>query len=179
MDPISAALGVGGLGLQLAGMIGGQSSSKRIQEEQRQQIMLQLAQEAERKKQMELMARRQQMEVVRNSQRARALALNNATGQGAQFGSGLQGGYGQIASDTNNNLLGIQQNLAIGRNMFGLNAQMSQSKINQSEAEGDAAFWKGLSSLGGSMIGGMGMANQLFASGGNKKNGQTFSWVSA
>jgi len=40
-------------------------------------------------------------------QRARSLALSTATNQGAQFGTGLQGGYGQISGESGTNMLGI------------------------------------------------------------------------
>src|SRR5580765_8302042 len=65
--------------------------------------------------QMELTGRRNSMEVLRNEQKARSLALSGATNQGAAFGSGLQGGYGQISGQGGTNLLGIAQNLSLGR----------------------------------------------------------------
>src|SRR5690349_12770116 len=79
--------------------------------------------EAQRFAAMELDARRQSLEAIRQGQRARALGLTAATQQGAGFGSGLQGGYGQISGQTNQNLLGVGQNLEIGRNIFGINSQ--------------------------------------------------------
>lgn len=84
--------------------------------------------EGQRKQAMELDARRKQLEVIRNQQRYRAVALTNATAQGARQGSGLQGGYGQISGQSGFNLLGIQQNLQIGQNIFGLNSQITGQK---------------------------------------------------
>lgn len=84
--------------------------------------------EAQRMKAMQLDARRRQMEVIRNQQRYRAVGLTNATAQGAQFGSGLQGGYGQISGQSGVNLLGIQQNLQIGQDIFGLNQAITGQK---------------------------------------------------
>jgi hypothetical protein len=52
-----------------------------------------------------------------------------ATGAGAQFGSGLQGAYGQISGQSGVNLLGIRQNLELGRNIFDINAGISQQQI--------------------------------------------------
>jgi hypothetical protein len=74
---------------------------------------------------MEVDARRQQLEIIRNQQRGRALGLTTATAQGAQRGSGLQGGYGQISGQTGVNLLGVQQNLQAGRNIFDANSNIT------------------------------------------------------
>ncbi len=88
---------------------------------------------------MEIDARRQQMEIIRNQQRGRALSLTTGVAQG---GSGFVGGasarggaYGQIAGQTGVNLLGVQQNLEIGRNIFGLNQNISNQRIAGNELE--------------------------------------------
>lgn len=81
--------------------------------------------EATKRQAMEVDARRQQLEIIRNQQRGRALGLATATAQGASKGSGLQGGYGQIAGQTGVNILGVQQNLQAGRNIFDANANIS------------------------------------------------------
>lgn len=81
--------------------------------------------EATKRQAMEVDARRQQLEIIRNQQRGRALGLTTATSQGAQRGSGLQGGYGQISGQTGVNLLGVQQNLQAGRAIFDSNAAIS------------------------------------------------------
>lgn len=91
--------------------------------------------EAQKAQAMELDARRQQLETIRNQQRGRALALTNATAQGASKGSGLQGGYGQVSGQTGVNELGIQQNLQIGENIFGLNTAISNSRIAENDLE--------------------------------------------
>lgn len=81
--------------------------------------------EATKRQAMEVDARRQQLEIIRNQQRGRALGLTTATSQGASKGSGLQGGYGQISGQTGVNLLGVQQNLQAGRAIFDSNAAIS------------------------------------------------------
>lgn len=91
---------------------------------------LQTQVEDKRRLAMETDARRRQLEVVRNQQRARSVAVTNATAQGASKGSGLQGGYGQIAGQSGVNMLGIQQSLGIGRSIFDLNAQTSQRRMD-------------------------------------------------
>jgi hypothetical protein len=81
--------------------------------------------EATKRQAMEIDAKRQQLEVIRNQQRGRALGLTTATAQGAGKGSGLQGAYGQISGASGVNLLGIQQNLQAGRNIFDSNAAIT------------------------------------------------------
>jgi hypothetical protein len=81
--------------------------------------------EATKRQAMEVDARRQQLEIIRNQQRGRALGLTTATSQGAGKGSGLQGGYGQISGQTGVNLLGVQQNLQAGRDIFDSNSSIS------------------------------------------------------
>lgn len=172
MEPISTGMQLAGLGFKLAGFLGGQDSAKEYNETQRQQALLEQAAENERRKQMELMARRQQMEVIRNAQRARSLALQNATNQGAQFGSGLQGGYGQVAADANYNLLGINQNLQIGRALFANSAAQSQNRMRMADARSEMQFWDSLGGLGGQLISSAPMARELSPIASNK--GGTF-----
>lgn len=97
-----------------------------------QQIQAQQAQA------MEIDARRQQLEVIRNQQRNRALALATGVGQagqGAISGSALQGAYGQASGQSGVNLLGIQQNLQIGRNIYGLNQTISGNQIAMNDLQ--------------------------------------------
>ena len=156
MDPISIGLGLLSIGSSIFGGITGADTSKRQAELQTQyandMYQQDLKVNAIRRQAMELSASRQQMEIMRNMQRARALALNNATNQGAQFGTGLQGGYGQISGQSNVNALGVQQNLMQGRDMFDLNEQTGQIKYNyqsQLAALGsEAATNQGLASMG-------------------------------
>lgn len=131
-----------------------------------------LQQENVRRQAMELDAKRNSLQVVRQSQQARAMAIASATSQGAGFfgnnqaSSGLFGGLGQISGDTNFNLLGINQNLQAGRKMFDINADINQQKIGlagtQSQmaqgqgqvsmGQGTSAMGSGFMSLGGSMV---------------------------
>lgn len=103
---------------------------------------------------MELDARRKQLEVLRNAQRARAMGLTAATGQGAQYGSGLQGGYGQISGDASTSLTGIQQGLDLGRQNFQLSNDISQWKMNAAHGATTSALGQGISSVGGAIMGG-------------------------
>lgn len=105
-------------------------------------------QKAERLRQsaMEMDARRRSTEIIRNQQRARAMALTTATSQGASEGSGLQGGYGQISGMTGTNLTGVSGNLELGRGMFAANQDAFR-------AQSMMATGQGLSSLGSSTLG--------------------------
>lgn len=101
---------------------------------------------------MELAGRRQQLEIIRNNQRARSMAENAAVNQGAQFGSGLQGGLAQITDQSEFNLVGVNSALETGRNIAGYNNQISKDKIRIAQLGGDSASAGGFASLGGSIM---------------------------
>lgn len=157
MADLSAAMSVIGLGMKAFGIGGAASAAKKSQAVAQQQAavaqlqaqssgqiaQLEKQQNAQREQQMILTAGRQQMQTIRNTQLARSMALNSSTAQGAQFGSGLQGGYGQISGDSNTSLLGVNQNLEIGKNMFGLDALISDQKILQAQYAGQQATYQG------------------------------------
>lgn len=128
-------------------------------------------QEALRKKQMELDARRRRLETIRNAQKARALALSNANSQGALFGSGLQGGYGQISGEANNQLLGNSQALMLGRENFAITSDINYNRMIQAQASGSLAEGQGFASLGGSLIQSLGAIKGLSGGFGSGSNG--------
>lgn len=101
---------------------------------------------------MEVAGRRQQLEIIRNNQRARAMAENNATNQGAQFGSGLQGGLAQVQDQSTFNLAGVNSALDTGRNINNYNTLISKDKIRLAQLGGDASSAAGFTSLGGSIM---------------------------
>lgn len=105
-------------------------------------VNTQFLMEAQRMQAMELDAKRQQMEIIRNQQRARSLAAATATSQGAQFGSALPGSYGQIQGQSGNNMLGVQQQLDLGRNMFNLNRQLAGQKQRSVDLESAYAAYR-------------------------------------
>lgn len=144
-------MGLGAVG-SIIGGIGGMMSSSAISEQQMKIAGLEKQAEEQRHKAMVLQARRQATEISRNQQRANAMALQAATSQGASQGSGLQGGYGQIAGQTATNMAGVNQNYQIGENMFGINNQISNAKMQIAQLGGEAAMWQGISSLGGSVM---------------------------
>lgn len=159
MDPISLGLGVVGLGLQLWGQSEASSASKQYAaqssalargiagDEQRLNEQKRIA--------MELSGKRQVMEVFRNNQRLRAQATAAAVNQGAQFGTGLLGGLAQIEGQSQDNALGINQGLITGRNIFGINNDISDKKMQQAQLQAQyqtsQADAQGLASLGGAL----------------------------
>jgi len=115
-----------------------------------------------RQQQMELNSQRSQMETLRNQQRARSLALNSATSQGAQFGSGLSGGYGQIAGQANTQLLNNSQNTSLGEQTFALDAQISQQKIAYANAGSQVSLGQGISGIGKDLFASANSIGNLF-----------------
>jgi hypothetical protein len=107
---------------------------------------------------MTLQSNRSSLEVLRRTQQARASATAAATNQGAQFGSGLQGGLAQESDQGANNQLGLAQNLAIGRNVFNLTQAIDQQQntlanyqAKQATGQGVAALGAGVMKLGGAL----------------------------
>lgn len=103
-------------------------------------IQAQQAIEANKRAAMEVDARRNQLEIIRTQQRARALGLATAKNQGSSGGSGLQGAYGQFSGQTGVNLLGVQQNLEVGRNIFDQNALISANNLATADLQNSYAL---------------------------------------
>ncbi len=153
MDPLSAGLSILSVGLQLFGGTSSIFGSNKADKINQQIYQEQQKAEQVRRQAMELNASRQQTENVRNMQRARSMALNAATNQGAQFGTGLSGGYGQISGQSNWNALGISQNLGFGEQMFDINGRVSGLQSQLSGIKSDMATNQGLASFGGAIAG--------------------------
>lgn len=174
MDPISLTIGAIGLGMQIFGsmsaadhasenakalnanaqQIAGISTDMTAQEQNINKV---------KQRQMEMEGRRTQMENIRNNQRARAMAENSATNQGANFGSGLQGGLAQINDQSMFNMSGVNSALSNGRDIAGFNSAISADKIQmaqanagretiQNNAQSTAASDQAFVSLGGAMM---------------------------
>lgn len=152
MDPLSVGLGLAGFGMRLFGGMGASEEAKKQAELSKQNFKYNQQLQENRHKAMLLASRRQQLEILRNSQRARAMGLNAAVSQGAQFGSGIQGGYGQVAGQTNTNLLGNFQSLELGQESYGLNRKISANNMLISESQSRMSQDQGIMSLGGSLL---------------------------
>lgn len=77
---------------------------------------------------MQADAGRRQLENVRMYQRARSLGLTTATSQGAQFGTGLVGAYGQASGQSAWNVGSITQQLGYGTSLFNINREATLNK---------------------------------------------------
>lgn len=121
---------------------------------QRQQAAALQDAENQRRQQQTLDAQRARRQVVRDSLRARALASATAAAQGASGGSGLQGGYAQIAGQAGRGILAINQNEAIGNNIFDANARAGRAGTL-------AATGAGLSTLGNTILSNLGTIQRV------------------
>jgi len=161
MAAVTAAVAAAGIGMSIYGSVQQSKAAKQQAAAQQQMIAAEKEAEEARRRQMELDARRKSMEVIRNQQRARSLALAAASNQGALLGSGLQGGYAQIAGQTGVNIAGIQQNLALGRDIFSANEDLSNAKMAYARYGSDLATARGWSSIGGTLVSNAGTIGNL------------------
>jgi hypothetical protein len=169
MDPVTiatAGIAIAGLTTQGVGMFNSYQGSKaqadankKVAEASGRISGFELQIEGQKMKAMELDAKRRQLEIIRAQQRAAAASLAVTNAQGAKGGSALQGALGQISGTTGQNLLGVTQNLEIGRDIFGFNAAITNEKQTiaaQQALSGVAGtqigLGSGMSSLGGSLV---------------------------
>lgn len=118
---------------------------------QQQQAKAMAKAEKAREQQMNLDAMRKKRAALRESLLARQVALNNATNQGAQAGSGLPGGYGQIQGIAGQNIVGINQDQQLGQQIFAANRQYAS-----------ASTLVGFGSMLGDMSGSLGRLGQQY-----------------
>lgn len=156
-----AIAGAIGGGLMLGGIIGGSETAEKIAAEQKAIAQDQIKIEKQKRMQMELDARRRELEVFRNVQRARSIALVNATNQGAGSSSGLIGGQAQATAAGKEDLTAIFQSLQTGRAISDLNMDISKHKMTLADLGADQQFYAGLTQLGGSVLGNAGSIGKL------------------
>lgn len=149
---IGAAVGAVGLGMSIFGGMEQSDIAK-----QQAKVSGDIAQQEqginnEKQKAMEVSGRRQQLEILRNQQRQRAMATSAAVNQGANQGSGIQGGLAQVTDQSLFNLQGVNFALQTGRDINKYNQSISQDKMQLASLGGDAASAAGLASLGGSLM---------------------------
>lgn len=161
MDPITLGISAVGLGLKLAGGFGAAGNASQIASLSSANAGLAGQVNQQRQQAMELSARRQQLEMYRNTQRARAMGLNSAVSQGAQFGSGLPGGQASTTAQGAFNVQGVNQNLQIGQNIFGLEGKESTNNMQIASLKGSMATNEGWASLGGSLLSSAGTIGQM------------------
>lgn len=105
-----------------------------------------------KQRQMELEGRRMQLENIRNNQRARAMSENAAVNQGAQFGSGLQGGLAEIQNQSLFNMFGVNKAIQAGLEINQFNQAISKEKMQLADVQASSANNQAIASLGGSVM---------------------------
>lgn len=164
---ITGALAVVGLASSAVGTVTSMIGASEQNSAQQQMIAIQQKENAQRQNLFEIEQQRKRVEDLRNAQTATSLARSRAVNQGAQFGSGLLGGLGQVQGESNYNLLGISQNTQIGENIFSLDQQLTQAKIDSANAGTTMQMGSSLTSFGGSVINSMGTIGKLTSGFGN------------
>lgn len=86
--------------------------------------------EALRQRQLNIDSARRQRELARKLQLSRAVALSNSVSGGSQYGSGLQGGYGEIQQRSSEDSNYNTQSTDIGNRLFDVNARMATYQAN-------------------------------------------------
>lgn len=136
---ISGLLGAVSTGLSLFGSMsqasGQKGQSNALQEE-----------EIARRKQMTLDFQRQRLEAIRGSIISSSMATAAAANQGALHTSSLLGGKANVTNTANFQLEGINQNNAVGNDIF-------KARQDYYNAGGQISFGQGVSNLGGAISG--------------------------
>lgn len=171
LAPILIATSIAGVGLAAAGTIQQTQAAKKSQAYNQQVISDEQQQAALQKQQADLQAERYRMQVIRQSNIARGLAVSNASGTNAQYGSGLQGGYGQIAGESNVALGNSFQNQSLTNQLYGINTGINSARVGQSQAMSGYYSGAGMSSLGGALINIAPTAQRLSAGFGTSSSG--------
>lgn len=175
MDPITGAIAIAGLGMQLFGAGGALSSGLSASDFAKQESQvsqditgLQGQENDQRQLAMQISARRSQTESIRKAQLAGATGQAAAVNQGGQFSSGDAGGQAQASSEGRFNVQGTQQQEDIGNALFGIQRNITAKQImmsslqgQQASAQGQAALFQGIASIGGSLAGSAGPAGNL------------------
>lgn len=161
MAAVTAAIAAVGLGLSAYGAYQNYQGQKDTAQAQQEALAIQKQQEAERKKAMELDAARRTREMVRQQVAARGMSLATTTNQGAEGGSALQGAYGGESGRTGVNMLGVSQNLEIGREMFGLNQGLTDAYSRMSAGTSRAGLGTSLMGFGTGLINNLGAINRV------------------
>lgn len=149
---LGAAVGAVGLGMSIFGGLGAANVAGQQAKVSADEATQELGINDAKQQAMQIQNRRQQIENVRNVQRARAQGLNAATNQGAQFGSGLAGGQAQDQDMGLFNALGNNQALQTGMQINAFNQHISNDKIQMAQLGGTAATDQGIASLGGAVM---------------------------
>lgn len=182
---IGAAVGAIGLGASLFGGLGSSSAAKQQAQASSNIAGLEGQENQVRQQAMQMSASRQQLQILRQTQQARAMALNASTGQGGgstlnNNSSGIQGGLASVDQEGNFAAGGVRQQLQFGNQMFGLDAQITQQKMLAAQSAGTSATMQGISSIGGALTKSSGTIGNFAGNvSGSLSNGlSNLSWLS-
>src|SRR5258708_19617651 len=151
-NPFSIGTEAVGLGVSIYGGIEAMGAQKDIANISMQEAGVEKQQNEVRRQAMEMSAHRQMLQQVRNTQKARSMALETGASQGAQFGSGLAGAYGSISGQGSSNIAELSKGLQFGEQEFNLTSQLDDLKISMAKAQGKLATDQGISAIGGSIM---------------------------
>lgn len=161
MNPLTIGMQVVGAGMSIYGAFAGAGVAKQEAAVSSDIAGQEQSINAQKLQQMQLQAGRINLQNFRNVQQARAQGLTAATSQGAQFGSGLQGGQAQATDQGLYNSLGVNQDLQIGNTIAGYNDKISSDKMQLASLGGEAATDQAWMSAGNSVMGMAGTAGNL------------------
>lgn len=154
MPAVSTIIAGVGLAVGAAGTVMGVKAQK-------DQLAAQNKAESARQKAANLDALRRKRAIVRDMQQQRAIALSNATAQGAADSSGLQGAMAGVQGQATDSIVGINQQLQLGNTVFSANRQATR-------AASFGATGEGLQSLGGALVKNAGTLSGIGSSIGNE-----------
>lgn len=158
---ILLATAVAGVGASVYGTMQQKSASEKQNQYNQQVLKQEQDAAAVQKQQADLESQRYRMQVIRQQNVQRSLALSNATAGGAQYGSGLQGGYGQISGESNTGLVNSFQNQGIANSLYGINQGISNTRYAQYGAMNQYYSGAAMTSLGGELVSSMGAIGRL------------------
>lgn len=156
MDPFTIGLGLAVAGTATSIFGGFQSNSA-----QKDAIKAQQKAEAIRERAITLDASRRRREIIRQGMILRSQALATGVARGAQDGSALPGSFAQIGGQVSFNLAGVNENEQLGHELFAANRELLDARMKQGDAETISNVGRGLSSLGGAVIGNLGAIDRL------------------
>lgn len=163
MDPLTAGLGIVSLGTSLIGMFGGAATAQESASVSRDISGLEGQENNVRQQAMLQSATRSSLQTLRTTQRARSMAVQaGATQTGSLTGSGVQGGIDETSSEGYYGLKGINDQVAFGTSLFGLDSKISADKMQLASLGGTSATYQGITSLGGSMLKATPLVSNIF-----------------
>lgn len=157
-----AAAGIGGIvggvgaGLAFMGMEDTNKAYGALASDSLAQAGLEKQVNALKQQQMHLTTNRQQMENLRNTQRAQAISKAAGVASGASL-SGSSGYAGAVAGEAaagGRNVVNLNQNQQIGDQTFGVENQISDLKAKMAQDQANIAKGAGMSQLGSGLLSG-------------------------